>query len=829
MSSRYRNPLVNIASMLVCGLLAGVVVAAAAFPAVALAGLAAIVGGDALGKLPDELIVKRSPQLSYLYAADGKSLLATMYDENRRDLPLADIPLIVRQAVLAAEDQKFYEHNGVDIKGIARAYIANKKAGDVEQGASTLTMQFVRLSISYSADTAQEVVDATEDTAKRKVREMRFAMAIEQRMSKDDILEGYLNTAYFGNRAYGIFAAAQVYFGKQPATLTAAEAAFLAALVKFPGGFDVISLKGAALAVDRRDYVLGEMVQTGALTEQQAALARAEPLKVTGKFTPNGCVQATNIKWGFFCDFFQRWWNQQPVFGVTPYDRERSLKSGGFRIVTSLDVTAQSATDRGIDRSVNNNPDLPGGKWKYKSDAVMLAAVEPGTGKVRGLATNRNFRIDSRTKPQNGKASNPALARRGVRGSYPNTTNPLLSGGPDIGGYQPGSVMKIFTLVAALEKGYPLSTIINTRAPYVSRTRITGSPNCGGYWCPTNSGGRNFGAQNMWNGFGSSINTFFVPLFEMTGGSRVIDTAKRMGLTFYDNPRSNLDDYYYSTQAADGWGPFTLGASDHTPLQIANAFATLAADGLYCEPTPVESITTNKGEKLAVGDPRCKQNIAVDVARAAIDAARCPVGDQSLYGKCQGATARDSREIIGRYIAGKTGTTDNSKSVTLTITTKQLAISGFQTDPDWAQVNHQMSHRVINPAVQYALRDAMKAKKSIQFSRPSNTRLITGSQVTIPAVKCRTLPQARSILNGRGFKPEVAPKQVDSDCPKGTAAGTSPSGRTIRNGVVVIEISNGSRAKPSTPPSPRPGTPPSTPPSPGPNPPPPAEAVARSG
>ncbi|GAA1412306.1 transglycosylase domain-containing protein [Catellatospora coxensis] len=829
MSSRYRNPLVNIASMLICGLLAGVVVAAGVFPAVALSGMAAVVGGDAFGKLPDELIVKRSPQLSYLYAADGKTLLATMYDENRRDLPLADVPLIVRQAVLAAEDQKFYEHNGVDIKGIARAYIANKKAGDVQQGASTLTMQFVRLSISYSADTAQEVVDATEDTAKRKIREMRYAMAIEQRMSKDDILEGYLNTAYFGNRAYGIFAAAQVYFGKEPKTLTAAESAFLAALVKFPGDFDVISLKGQALAVARRDYVLDEMVGTGALTAQQGAVAKAEPLKVTGKFTPNGCVQSTNIKWGFFCDFFQRWWNQQPVFGVTPYDRERSLKSGGFRIITSLDVTAQSAMDRSIDRSVNKNPDLPGGKWKYKSDAVLLAAVEPGSGKVRGLAANRNFRIDSKTKPQNGKASNPALARRGVRGSYPNTTNPLLTGGPDIGGYQPGSVMKIFTMVAALEKGYPLSTVINTRAPYVSRTRITGSPNCGGYWCPTNSGGRNFGPQNMWNGFGSSINTFFVPLFEMTGGSHVIDTAKRMGLTFYDNPRSTLDDFYYSTQAADGWGPFTLGASDHTPLQIANAFATLAADGVYCEPIPVESITTSKGEKLAVGDRRCKQNIPVDVARAAIDAARCPVGDRSLYGKCQGATARDSREIIGKHIAGKTGTTDNSKSVTLTITTKQLAISGFQTDPDWAQVNHAMSHRVINPAVQFALRDAMKGKESIQFQRPSNLRLVTGSQVAIPAVKCRTVPQARSILNGKGFKVEVASKQVDSDCPKGTASGTNPSGRTIKNGIVVIEVSNGSKAKPSAPPQAPTSPQPSPPPGPGPNPPPPAVVAARYG
>ncbi|MEV4412672.1 transglycosylase domain-containing protein [Catellatospora sp. NPDC049609] len=728
MRVRARKILIDISAMLLCGVLAGVIVAAAAFPALALTGFAAQIGGHELGRLPDDLMTRSSPQLSYVYASNGTTLLATMYDENRRDIALAEVPLIVRQAVLAAEDQNFYKHIGVDVKGIARAFIANKRAGTVEQGASTLTMQYVRLSISYSATTAQEVVDATEDTAWRKIREMRYALAIEEQLSKDQILEGYLNTAYFGNRAYGIFAAAKVYFDKQPKDLTVAEAAFIAALVKFPGDFDAETLKGKDLAVARRDYVLDEMVQAKMLTPEQGAMAKAEPLKVVGANTANGCVEAANIKWGFFCDFFQRWWTQQEVFGTTPYERERQLKSGGYRIISSLDPTTQAAMDRSIDRSLNRNPDLDGGRWKWKSDAVMLAAVEPGTGKVRGLATNRNFRLDSKTKPTNGKHSNPALARRGIRGSYPNTTNPLLTGGPDLGGYQAGSVMKIFTLVSALEKGYPLNYNINTRAPYVSRTRITGSPSCGGYWCPTNSGGRGWGTQNMWTGFGNSVNTYFVPLFERVGGARVIDTAKRLGLTFYDNPRTPMDDAYWANERPELWGPFTLGASDHTPLQIANAFATLAADGVYCEPIPVEKIVNRDGEELAAGDPRCRQNIPVDVARAAIDAARCPLGDQSLYGRCNGTTARDSKEIIGKHIAGKTGTTDDSKSVTLTITTKLLAISGFQTDPDWAQVStHKMSHRVINPAVQYAMRDAMRGKPNTQFSKPSSNRLVFGT------------------------------------------------------------------------------------------------------
>ncbi|GHJ46497.1 penicillin-binding protein [Catellatospora sp. TT07R-123] len=788
MRKRDHNLLVNAASLLICGLLAGVVVAAAAFPAVALSGLATKAGSEAFGQLPDELTVKTSPQISYLYASDNKTLIATMYDENRRDLALAEIPQVMQKAIIAAEDQKFYEHNGVDVMGIARAFINNKAAGEVQQGASTLTMQFVRLSISYSANTAQEVVDATEDTTKRKVREMRYALAIEQKMGKDKILEGYLNTAYFGNRAYGVYAAASVYFGKEPKDLTASEAAFLAALVKFPGDFNVETGVGKQEAMGRRDYVLDEMVQTGALTAEEAAKGKAEELKIVGKITPNGCVQATSNA-GFFCDFFQRWWNEQEQFGATTYDRERALKSGGFRIQTSFDLQTQNA----MRTSINNA--LKG--WKWKSDALMQAAIEPGTGRVRGLATNRNFKIDSKTKPQNGLASNPALASKGIRGSYPNTTNPLMTGGPDIAGYQAGSVMKLFTMVAAIEKGYPLATTINTTAPYVSHMRIDGDPNCGGFWCPNNSGNKNWGPQNMWTGFGNSVNTFFVPLFEMVGGAKVIDVAKRLGLTFYDNPNQKIDDFYHS-QHPDDWGPFTLGASDQTPLQIANAFATLAADGKYCKPIPVESITNSKGEKLEIGSQtECTQNIAVDVARAAIDAARCPVGDQSLYGRCNGTTARASRDIIGKPIAGKTGTTDNSKSVTLTITTKQLAISGFFTDPDWAQVStHKMSHDVVNPSVQNAMKGAMKGKAGIQFSKPGSNKLVTGNQVSIPVVTCKPIPEAKSILSRAGFDVDTAKQEVDSPCPKGTAAGTNPTGKTIKNGVVVIEISNGKGATP---------------------------------
>src|SRR2546429_378753 len=232
---RLRRLLANGSTLLICGLLAGVVVATAVFPVVAIVGLAAKTGADEFDKLPTQLLAVQSPQISYVYASDRKTLISTFYDEDRRDVPLSAVAPVMRQAIVAAEDMRFYEHHGVDVKGVARAYVANRSAGETAQGASTLTMQYVRLTLEYSTSSPQDVVDATADTVARKVREMRYALALEQQLTKDQILERYLNMAPFGHGAFGIYAAAEVYFNKPPKDLTLGEAALLAGLGKAPG------------------------------------------------------------------------------------------------------------------------------------------------------------------------------------------------------------------------------------------------------------------------------------------------------------------------------------------------------------------------------------------------------------------------------------------------------------------------------------------------------------------------------------------------------------------------------------------------------------------
>jgi membrane peptidoglycan carboxypeptidase len=707
--------LTNAATLLICGLLTGIVVAAAAFPAVAVAGLVAKSGADEFDHLPTQLLVMQSPQITYVYASDRKTLISTFYDENRRDVPLSEVALVMRQAIVSSEDMRFYEHHGVDVKGVARAYVANRSAGQTAQGASTLTMQYVRLALEYSASTPQAVVDATADTVGRKLREMRYALALEKQLTKDQILERYLNLAPFGHGTFGIYAASQVYFNKLPKDLTLSEAALLAGLVQAPTLYDPTTEQGKPAAVTRRDnYVLSNMVKMNYITEPQRLETIKEPVNITGKPTPNGCTAVIDNSWGFFCDYLYRWWLGQSAFGADVYEREARLKSGGYVIYTSLDVTAQSAAKKYIEQydRTGSNP-----------TALMLAGVEPGSGHIQLMAVNRTYSND---QSANGGNTNPA--KRGQKGTWPNTSNPLISGGGDIYGYQAGSSFKVFTLVAALQKGIPLSHTINATSPYVSQYIVDSSSPaaCPGtnHYCPVNANPPWMnGPRNMWSGLGRSVNTYWVPLEWEVGAQNAVNAAKQLGIQFRAPNDAKL------ANNANQWGAFTLGVSATTPLDMANAYATLAADGSYCEPLPVIEIRDFNGAKLDAANPRCHQAVDPNVARAAVDAMRCPIGDQSAYHACDGATAADIRGTVGKPVAGKTGTTDGDQTAALIAMTKQLAVAGIVGDPDWAFTTHLRSNLggrdphadVVNIAVARTLHDAMSGKPSINFTAPTAT------------------------------------------------------------------------------------------------------------
>ena len=792
MRRRDHNIFFNVFSLLLCGLFAGVVVAGALFPVAAMSGLASKAGNDAFASLPGELKQFSSPQITRVYASDGKTQITQFYDEFRSDVPLKDISPFMRDAMIAAEDREFYKHKGVDLKGVARALVNNNN-GKQKQGASTITMQWVRMSLAYSATSPQEVVDATKDTAKRKLTEMKYALQVEKELTKDQILERYLNIAPFGKQTYGIFAASQVYFNKKPKDLTIGQAALLAGIVRAPSAYDPTTPDGHQEIQQRRNaYVIPGMVELGMITPAQAAAAQKEAIPRKVKSIGNGCVSVATNDWGFFCDYFYRWWMGREEFGSTPYDRARRLKSGGYRITTTLDVKAQKQARKRVSQQISDK----------NKNALLLAAVQPGTGKVRVLAANRKYKLDNPAKPQNKINSDPAKARKGVRGSYPNTTNPLLTGGGDITGYQAGSVMKMFTIVAALEQGYPLAYTIKAENRYRSKYIIDSNNDsaCPGthFWCPSNSGGGGGGVYNMWTGLGKSINTYFVPLEERVGAENAVSVAKRFGIQFRAPSDARL--------AADGnshqWGAFTLGVSATTPLDMANAYATLAGDGMYCQPTPIQQITTRDGAKLDIGKSHCVRATSEEVARTALDATRCPVGDSAQLGSCHGSTAAIVRDVVGHPVFGKTGTTDHDKTASLIAGTTSLVVAGYLVNPDYQNHRDRERHDVVNPAVYRTLADYMDGKEKVQFKRPENRKLAYGDQRSIPDVTCDSLGNALDRLEDVGFAAEVGGK-VDSSCPPGTAAGINPGGRTIKNGVVVVEVSNGREAIP-----PSPGTPP---------------------
>ncbi|WP_442788593.1 transglycosylase domain-containing protein [Dactylosporangium sp. NBC_01737] len=694
------------------GLIVGLAIAVLVYPMVALTGVGVKRGTDALATPVGALRSSLPAQTSHVYAADGTTLLAQFYEEYRTYTALDTISPNIQKAIVAAEDARFWEHHGVDFKGVARAFVANQKAGAVSQGASTLTMQYVRNVLRDSADTPAEVSEATEQTGARKLREMKLAIELEKHMSKTEILERYLNVAYFGHRAYGVLAAAEVYFSKRPADLTVPEAALLAGLVQAPSSYDPAGRSAAsvAAATERRDYVIDRMADLGYLDAASAVAARATPIALQLSEPPNDCL-ATAPGWGFFCAMFRSWWSNQPGLGATPDERLDRLRRGGYTVVTSLDPRIQAvAQAQVLKREKTRSP--------Y---ALGQVAVEPGTGLIRAMAVNRTYSLD---RASNGPHSDPRQRKR-LRGNYPNTVNPLLGGG-DMAGYQAGSTFKMFTLLAALEQGMPLSTAINSPKTFVSKYK-TGrdSPaRCGvDSWCPSNASASMTGRQTMWSGFGKSVNTFFVQLEQRVGAESAVRMAERLGLHW----RTGIDRLQASPAKAKTWGAFTLGVADTTPLEMAGAFATVAADGMHCEPIPVVSIRQVDGVEavdangVPVARPRCAQVLSPDVARGAVDAARCVTGFKAAAGDCGGwGTASRVYPTVRRPVAGKSGTTDDNRAAWFVGMTPGLTVAGFIADPD-NPLHRVGSANAGKPreTVAETLREALAGTAVRQFTPPS--------------------------------------------------------------------------------------------------------------
>lgn len=596
----------------------GLLVAAIVAPAAALGTFTLTRAADDIMDLPLTLPESTNPQTSRLLASDGQ-LIAYFYEENRQDVPLDQIAPVMRDAILAIEDKRFYEHGALDVEGTLRALVNNSATGST-QGGSTITQQLVKMTLLQQARTDEQKKAATEQTVSRKVRELRLAIDMEQQYSKDQILQQYLNIAYFGDGAYGIYAAATHFFSVTPDQLTAQQAAMLAGLVKNPVDFDPNIYPEKAL--QRRNTVLSVMNEQGKLGDTEAEELQATDLGLAVTEFPNGCVSSSA---SFSCAYVQNYLLDEPALGATEEERRERLERGGLTIKSNIDLNMQAAANAAVTNRVDPTD----------SEIGALAMVEPGTGKVRGVAQSRPMGRD--------KAAGQSYVNYAVPKEYGNSN-----------GFQGGSTFKMFTLAAALDQGLPVSTGFNSPARMtIPRGTYFDCQGRGTSEYPVKNS-TSSGFMNMYTGMRLSVNTYFAQLEAKAGLCETVTMAREMGITVPEKQEVPS---------------FTLGVTDTSVLNMAAAYATAASGGLYCEPQPVSEIVGLDGKVVKAYEPACTRVLSEEVAAQINDITR-GLQEPGGFGYSKGTGLRIPS-------AAKTGTTQDAKAVWYVGYTPELATAAM--------------------------------------------------------------------------------------------------------------------------------------------------------
>jgi len=618
---------------------AGVLTAAIALPAIGGAGAMFVDASEDLNLKPEDLKEPPLAEMTEILGADGKQI-AQFWEEYREVVPLSQVSEIMRTAIISIEDFRFYEHGAIDIEGTVRALAKNFQAGGVAQGGSSITQQYVKQVLLNSATTDEAKAKALEASYARKLNELRYAMAIEKKYTKDEILGKYLNIAYFGASANGVEAAAKRFFGVKAADLTLAQAATLAAAVQDPNRTDpALGKEQRARLLERRNVVLNRMAELKKITPAQAEEAKAKKLGYKGTPLPGGCEVS---RYPYYCMYVRAEVLRNPVFGKTAKQREQLLNRGGLKIKTTLDPKMQQAAEKAIKKHVHAS-DRP---------VASEALIEPGTGQIKAMAASRKY--------GNKKKKNEM--------SYNVVADAAHGGGT---GFQPGSTFKTFTLITALKEGMKINDGFSVgagyRAPGYSTFKNCKGENIGDPSHTVTNDEGSGGFKSLATGTWGSVNTFFMKLEEKVGLCDTIKTAKSLGIKRADG----LPLLEFST--------FTLGTNEMDPVTVANAYATIGARGKYCEPMVVTQITDRDG-KVKKYQPKCKQVLDPEVADAAANV---------LSGVFTKGTMR-SVGGIGRAAAGKTGTTDAQATAWFAGFTPDLAGAVSIGDPRGAQ-NHKLN------------------------------------------------------------------------------------------------------------------------------------------
>jgi membrane peptidoglycan carboxypeptidase len=628
----------TIALLAVVALAAGLLTAATTLPFLGVAGIATRDAATTFNALRVAGL-GQLPARSELLDSSGH-LIAYYYPRNIYRVPVTydQIAPVMRHAIIAIEDERFYHHGALDLHGTIRA-LATTLSGAGTQGGSDIAQQYVKNACILAAQSPEQIAACTAETVVRKLRELRVAANVMRRMSRRQLLADYLNATYFDNQAYGIQVAAQFYFSTPARSLTLIQAAMLAGLVQNPSAYD--PLQRPVAAIRRRNLVLRKMAQLGYISKASAALAAGRPARLHISSVPlqTGCLSDVARKAAFFCDY---------VLAVMRRDRLYAKAwaelntTGGLKIYTTMSPTDQRAADRAVNfvEPARSNYYNPG----HNADTEVL--IQPGTGDIRAIAVNRVFG----TGPGRTTVDYAVNSRYGASA-----------------GVQTGSSSKVFTLVTALKEGLPFGYHLRVTSP----TTVGPYQNCHGGYVPPfpviNAEGPQ-GAQTytIYQGTTASINAFYATLEQRVGLCSVIRTAASLGLTRADGTsllrrdpklpaRSNL--------SADNYPSFTLGSVYVSPMSMAAAYATLAARGIYCRPMAIRSITGSDGKPIPVERPGCHRVISAGVADAA---------NYVLQGVLGGGGTAFNRGI-GIPAAAKTGTADGGHYAAFAGYTPRLA------------------------------------------------------------------------------------------------------------------------------------------------------------
>ncbi|MEV0480080.1 transglycosylase domain-containing protein [Streptomyces sp. NPDC050508] len=619
------SPMQQAAKFLGVSVLAGAVMAGIAMPAAGALGLAAKGSVQGFDDIPDSL---KSPQLSQRTTIlDSKgNQIASVYSRDRTVVELKDISPYMQKAIVAIEDSRFYQHGAIDLKGVLRALNKNAQSGGVSQGASTLTQQLVKnYFVEEAGDDPTKVAQATQQTLGRKVKELKYAIQIEEKLGKKKILENYLNITFFGEQAYGVEAASERYFSKHAKDLNLQQSALLAGIVQSPTRYDPIN--DEAEAKKRRNTVLARMAEVGDISKAEALAAEKTDLGLNVSQPKNGCITAVKGA-SFFCKYVEKVFLSDPVFGKTKEARAQIWNQGGLTIRTTLDPQAQDSVQASLKDHI------------YKSDSVAAAAtlVEPGTGKILGMGQSKPY------------------------GYGKNETEYNYSVNADMGGsnfgFPTGSTFKPFVAAAALEQGLPATQ--QYPAPYSMDYPSPVSTCSGKNWVNTdgatveNESESEKGPYALKEAMAKSVNTYFVQMISDIGLCPVVSMTNKLGVV-----QGNGDKIPEVPAIA-------LGSKGLSPLTMATAYAAFANEGTYCTPIAIESITQkvgNEQKSLAVPKSTCSRAMSKKTADTVNTVLRGVV--DSGTGQEAGLTDRES--------AGKTGTTDSRKNAWFVGYTPNLA------------------------------------------------------------------------------------------------------------------------------------------------------------